>query len=58
MMNVQEWSREYVLNNQEACVQKLSELTKQDRSDLNQNLKQEENGKLVLLRGMISGKAY
>lgn len=53
MESVQSWSKEYFLNNQEACLQKLSLLSLEERALLRENLEQNENNKIVLLSGMI-----
>lgn len=53
MEAVQSWTREYFLNNQEVCLQKLKSLTLEERSALRENLEKKENKKIVLVSAMI-----
>lgn len=53
MEELQNWSKNYFLNNQEVCLQKLNALSVSERALLRQNLQHKENNRIVLLSGMI-----
>lgn len=53
MESVQNWTKEYFLNNLDACKFKINSLTLEERAALRENLEQNENNKIVLLSGMI-----
>lgn len=53
MENVQAWTKEYFLNNSDACLQKLKDLTAEERHALKLNLEQHEINKVVIFSGMI-----
>lgn len=53
MEELQNWSKNYFLNNQDICIQKLNSLSPQERILLRQNLQYKENDRLVLLSGMV-----
>lgn len=50
---VHNWTKEYFLNNQEICLEKLKSLTAEDRANLRENLELGENNKMVLAFGMV-----
>lgn len=54
MESVQVWSKEYFLNNSDACLKKLKDLSSEERAALKRNLEQNENNKLVLFSGMVT----
>lgn len=49
MDSVHNWTREYFLNNQEECLNRLSNLSIDERAALKSNLSFKENGSLVLV---------
>lgn len=54
MESVQSWTKQFVLENHEACLEKLRSLSLGEREALRQNLRRNENNKIVLLNGMIT----
>jgi Mini-chromosome maintenance replisome factor len=50
---VQNWTKEYFLNNQEVCLEKLKSLTADERAALRENLEGGQSNVLVLTFGMV-----
>lgn len=53
MESVENWSREYFLNNQDVCLQKLASLSSEEESALRRNLEQKAKNKIVKIRAMV-----
>ncbi|KAG5682248.1 hypothetical protein PVAND_011612 [Polypedilum vanderplanki] len=49
MNTISNWTREYFISNQESCIQKLNDLSLEERACLKSNLKFKECGQLVLV---------
>lgn len=54
MEDIVSWSREYFIANESDCVQKLENLSIDERLVLRRNFEEMETHKMVLLNGMIS----
>lgn len=53
MESVQNWTREYFLNNQEECLKRLNNLNHEERVNLRNNLNYKENNSLVLINHLF-----
>lgn len=53
MEAVQNWTKEYFLNNQEVCLEKLKSLNVEERAVLRENLELGECNRIVLTYGMV-----
>lgn len=53
MEAIQNWTKEYFLNNQEICLEKLKSLSAEERAALRENLEIGESNKIVLTFGMV-----
>jgi Mini-chromosome maintenance replisome factor len=53
MEAVQNWTKEYFLNNQDVCLEKLKSLTGEERAALRENIELGESNKIVLTFGMV-----